>query len=87
MAHGGGPGINHPPDMLAAVQNWREKGNAPYELRGKSVIDGKEVLSMPLFPYPEKTGWDTATSSFKEVEGPRGGVGKVADRFLPPASE
>ncbi|MDR3709578.1 MAG: tannase/feruloyl esterase family alpha/beta hydrolase [Capsulimonadaceae bacterium] len=87
MAHGGGPGINHPPDMLSAVREWREKGNAPGELQGKRIVDGETVLTMPLFPYPSKTGWDAATSTFKRIDGARGGVDRVSDHFLPPAAE
>jgi feruloyl esterase len=42
---------------------------------------------MPIYPYPAKTGWDAATSSYHPVEGPRGGVEPVSSRFLPPAAE
>jgi feruloyl esterase len=51
------------------------------------VVDGKQELELPLYPYPMKTGWDAATSSFKPVEGPRGGVERVAERFRPAAKE
>jgi len=87
MAHGGGPGINGEPDMLGAVRQWREKGIAPTEIHGNRYVDGKVVLTMPLYPYPAKTGWDAATSTFKQVDGPRGGVQRVSDRCLPPAAE
>jgi len=87
MAHGGGPGINHPQDMLSAVREWREKGNAPGEMHGQCVEDGKTVLTMPLYPYPAKTGWDADKSTFKQIDGPRGGVGRVAEICLPPAAE
>ena len=87
MAHGGGPGINSTPNLLEAVRDWREKGVVPDELLGKRVINGKVEQTMPLYPYPEKTGWDAATSSFKPVEGPRGGVEPVDNRFLPPSAE
>jgi feruloyl esterase len=86
MAHGGGgPGINQSPNLFDAVKEWREKGTAPNALPGKRVAAGKTEIEMPLYPYPMKTGWDAAKSAFKPVEGPRGGVERVAARFRPPA--
>jgi feruloyl esterase len=85
LAHGGGPGVQ-PPSLLEYVRTWREKGTAPTMLTGRRVVDGKTELEMPLYPYPTKTGWDAATSTFKPVDGPRGGVERVAERFRPPAA-
>ncbi len=87
MAHSGGPGINHPPSMLHAVVDWREKGIVPDVIHGQRVEAGKTVLDMPIYPYPTKTGWDAATSTFKPVDGPRGGVDKVSAACLPPAAD
>lgn len=87
MAHGGGPGINKPPALLDAVRAWREKGTVPNELQGMRVVDGKTELTMPLWPYPAKTGWDAATGKFVEAQGPRGGVERVAQKFRPAAKE
>ena len=87
MGHGGGPGITRLPDMLAAVRAWREKGASPEAIQGQSVVDGKATLKLPIYPYPLKTGWDAATSSFQPVDGPRGGVERVAEKCLPPAAE
>jgi len=42
---------------------------------------------MTIYPYPLKTGWNAATSSFGQVDGPRGGVERVAVRFRPAAAE
>jgi feruloyl esterase len=50
-------------------------------------VDGKTELEMPIYPYPTKTGWDAATSTYQPVEGSRGGVERVAERFRPPAAE
>ncbi len=83
MAHGGGPGMNHPPDMLAAVRAWREKGVAPGELIGTRTVNGKEEWKMPVYPYPKKTAWDAATSSYHAVDGPRGGVGACGGEVSP----
>lgn len=85
MSHGPGPGINKLPDMLGLVMNWREKGEAPHTLSAQRVIDGKTDLDMPLYPYPEKTTWEAG--GFKPVNGPRGGVDRVAERFRPKAAE
>ena len=88
MGHGGGgPGINQSPNLFDAVKNWRETGTAPNALPGKRFVNGKTEIEMPIFPYPTKTGWDAATSSYKPADGPRGGVEHVAARFLPPAAE
>ncbi|MDI1313507.1 tannase/feruloyl esterase family alpha/beta hydrolase [Prosthecobacter sp.] len=86
MSHGPGPGINKLPDMLALVMNWREKGETPHTLSTQRIVDGKTELDMPLYPYPEKTGWDS-TGGFKPVVGPRGGVERVAESFRPQAAE
>lgn len=87
MAHGGGPGVNQAPNLLDAVRAWREKGVAPGALSGRHVVNGKTIWEMPLHPYPQKTGWNAATSSFEVVNGPRGGVERVAERFRPAARE
>jgi feruloyl esterase len=87
LAHGGGPGINQPPNLLEVVRNWREKGTMPIALQGRHVEKDKTPWEMALFPYPTRTGWNAATSSFQPVDGPRGGVERIAARFRPPAAE
>lgn len=87
MSHGPGPGINRLPSMLDLVVNWREKGVAPDMIRGQRVVEGKAELDMPLYAYPTKTAWDAETAKFKPVDGPRGGVDRIAERFRPPAAE
>ncbi|MEP6672837.1 MAG: tannase/feruloyl esterase family alpha/beta hydrolase [Chthoniobacter sp.] len=87
MAHGGGPGLNQPPNTLEAVRTWREKGTVPEMLPGRRVVDGKKELEIPLFPYPTKTAWDAATSTFHPADGPRGGVERVAPSFRPTTAE
>jgi feruloyl esterase len=86
MAHGGGPGVQ-PPSLIELVKNWREQGVAPEAIQGKRVVNGKVELEMPIYPYPTKTGWDEKTSSFKPIDGPRGGVERVAERFRPAAAQ
>lgn len=87
MAHGGGPGVNQAPNLLDALRAWREQGIAPAALTGRHVVNGKTEWEMPLQPYPQKTGWNAKTSSFEAIEGPRGGVERVAERFRPVAKE
>jgi feruloyl esterase len=87
MAHGGGPGVNQAPNLLEAVRAWREQGAAPGTLTGRHVVNGKAEWDFPLQPYPLKTGWNGAASAFQPVEGPRGGVERIAERFRPPAAE
>ena len=87
LAHGGGPGINQPPNLFDVVRAWREKGAAPGALQGRHSENGKPSWEMPLYPYPTRTGWNAATSSFQPVDGPRGGVERIAGRFRPPAAE
>jgi len=84
MSHGVPFGI---PEMLDHIVKWREKGIAPDVIHGLCVANGKTSMDMPLYPYPAKTGWDAASDSFKPVDGPRGGVERVAARFRPPAVE
>lgn len=90
LAHGGGPGINQPPNLLEAVRAWRETGVAPTSLLGRHAEEngkGKPLWDMPLYPYPLRTGWNAQTSTFEPVEGTRGGVEPIAQRFLPAAAE
>jgi feruloyl esterase len=88
LSHGGrSPGLNSLPDLLKTVRDWREKNVAPASLACRRVVDGKVELAMPVYPYPLQTGWDEPTKSFKPMPGRRGGVGRIADRFLPPAAD
>lgn len=85
LAHGGGPGVNQPPNLLEAVRAWRETGSVPNRLLGRHATEngkGKVEWEMPLYPYADRTGWNAATSSYEAVDGPRGGVEKIAERFL-----
>ena len=59
----------------------------PDAIQGRRVVDGKTELDMPLYPYPDQTGWDTAAGAYTRVAGKRGGVERVAARFRPAAAE
>jgi hypothetical protein len=45
--------------------------------------NGKPTWEMPIYPYPTRTGWNATNSTFQPVEGKRGGVDKIAERFRP----
>lgn len=87
LAHGGGPGINQGPNLLDAVRAWRENGTAPVALQGRHAENGKPAWEMTIYPYPTQTGWNATTKSFEPVEGKRGGVDRIAERFRPAAAE
>jgi len=87
MEHGGGPGITSLPNNFDLLVNWREKNVAPDMVMAKRDYPDKTEINIPLYPYPTKAAWDPASSSFKPVDGPRGGVERVADRFRPPAAQ
>lgn len=87
LAHGGGPGINQAPNLLDAVRAWRETGTAPFGLQGRHSENGKPLWEMTIYPYPKQTGWNAATNSFKPMDGKRGGVDRIAERFRPAAAE
>lgn len=88
MGHGlgQGPGINNLPSLLDAVIRWREKGEAPEALRARRIVDGKTEMDFPIYPYPKKTSGDAA-SGYKPVEGQRGGVERVSEKFRPASTE
>jgi len=87
LAHGGGPGINQAPNLLEAVKAWRETGTAPFGLQGRHSENGKPSWEMTIYPYPAQTGWNAASKSFEPVDGKRGGVDRIAERFRPAAKE
>ena len=53
MGHcGGGEGPNHF-DMLGALDEWVEKGQAPAKVIASHITDGKVDRTRPLCPYPQ----------------------------------
>ena len=86
LSHGGGPGINQRPSMLDAVRAWREQGTVPPALLGRHAEGGKVTLELPIYPYPQRTGWNATKGSYEPVDGPRGGVERIAERFRPAAA-
>ena len=53
MAHCGGGDGTSSFDMLAAVEQWVEKGNAPDQIPASRIRDGKVDRTRPLCPYPQ----------------------------------
>ena len=53
MGHcGGGDGPNEF-DVLAVLEQWREKGKTPTEILASQVSEGRVVRTRPLCPYPQ----------------------------------
>ena len=91
MGHcSGGPGINNvTKDMLLALMDWVERGEAPDSLvatRYKEGNHGVVEMQRPVFPYPdfpEYAGGDPAMpQSYRRVAHPRGNVPVPAERYL-----
>lgn len=72
--HDDGPGIQILKNGFEVLRIWRETGIVP-DLSG--VRYGYQGYKVPLYPYPGKTG---ANGEFEE--GTRGGVERIADRYL-----
>ncbi len=49
---GGGPGTTTF-DMLAALEQWVEKKQAPSQIPASRVVEGKVERTRPLCPYPQ----------------------------------
>ena len=53
MGHcGGGDGPNEF-DMIATLEEWREKGKTPTQILASKVSDGQVVRTRPLCPFPQ----------------------------------
>jgi len=87
MGHGGQATGLDGFNALQLVMDWREKGTVPNAIICHRVVKGKTEIEMPLYPYPQQTAWDAQTNSYRPVDGPRGGVDPVAERFRPAATK
>ena len=62
MGHcGGGDGPNEF-DMIAALEQWREKGTAPTQILASKVSGGQVVRTRPLCPFPQVAKYKGAGS-------------------------
>ncbi len=62
MGHcGGGDGPNQF-DLLTALENWREHGQAPGEVIAAKLENGKTVRTRPLCPFPQLARYKGAGS-------------------------
>jgi Tannase and feruloyl esterase len=50
-------------DMVAALENWVEKGVAPKRIESSQVKDGKVTMSRPLCMYPEVAKYNGSGST------------------------
>lgn len=83
MKHGPSPAVTNVDDPLGALVAWREKGEVLEVLNGRRIVDDKTVWTLPLYSYPSKAVWDAEANAIKPIDGPRGGLEPIADRFLP----
>lgn len=68
-------------DMLWALINWIEKGEAPERLIATKITDGNEAFTRPLCPYPQSArhdgkGPEEKASSYKCADDP------LQDKYL-----
>jgi feruloyl esterase len=54
---GGGDGPGQA-DWIALIRDWVEKNNVPDRVIVSKAIDGKEVMTRPVFPYPAEGAYD-----------------------------
>lgn len=87
MSHGPGPGVNSLPDLLNLLVQWREQGIEPGPLSGKRYEENRLIFEIPIYPYPEKAVFDQKEGRIKQEWGPRKGVPRISERFLPEAKE
>ena len=67
MGHcGGGSGPNQF-DMIAALEQWRERGRAPGAIIASRVEDGRVTRTRPLCPYPQMATY-TGSGSIDRAE-------------------
>lgn len=50
-------------DMLAALEQWREQGEAPARILASQVTDGRVTRTRPLCPYPQVAKYKGTGSS------------------------
>jgi hypothetical protein len=62
---GGGDGPSQV-DWIALIRDWVENGNAPEKVIASKTIRGKEIMTRPLFPYPNETVYDGKGDANKE---------------------
>lgn len=54
---GGGEGPSDA-DLLAVIRDWVENGKPPEKVVVTKRAMGKEVMSRPVYPYPQEAVWD-----------------------------
>jgi len=53
-------------DWIALIRDWVENNNAPEKVVVSKTIDGKEVMTRPIFPYPGEAIYDGKGDPNKE---------------------
>ncbi len=62
---GGGDGPSQI-NWIALIRDWVEKDHAPERLTVSKTLDGKEVMTRPVFPYPAEAKYDGKGDPNKE---------------------
>ncbi len=67
MGHCGGGDGPSSFDMLAALEQWREEGEAPARILASKMTDGRVTRTRPLCPYPQVAEYK-GTGSIDQAE-------------------
>ena len=62
---GGGDGPSQV-DWISLIRDWVENNNAPERVIASKTIGGKEVMTRPIFPYPDEVVYDGKGDTNKE---------------------
>jgi feruloyl esterase len=62
---GGGDGPSQI-DWIALIRDWVEKNIAPERVIASNTIDGKTVMTRPVYPYPAVAAYDGKGNPDKE---------------------
>lgn len=53
-------------DWIALIQDWVENGNPPERVVASKVVNGKEMMTRPVFPYPGEAVYSGSGDPLKE---------------------
>lgn len=54
---GGGDGPSQV-DWITLIRDWVENNNPPAKIIARNIVNGREIMSRPLFPYPAEAVYD-----------------------------
>jgi hypothetical protein len=62
---GGGEGPSSV-DWIVLIRDWVENGKPPERVIVSKVVNGKEVMTRPIFPYPDEAVYSGSGDPLKE---------------------